>query len=57
MAVTTSFTNQSEDPEDAIAEAQATRTREEGTDLIREHLNHHLDQNPGSSFVVRDTTL
>lgn len=52
MAVTTSFTNQSEDPEDAAAEAEAARAREEGTDLIREHLNSHLDQNPSSSYVV-----
>ena len=52
MAVTTSFANQPEDPEDAAAEAQAAEAREQGTDLIREHLNHHLDQNPGSSYVV-----
>lgn len=52
MAVTTSFTSQSEDPEDAAAEAQAARAREEGADLIREHLSRHLEQNPSSSYVV-----
>jgi hypothetical protein len=52
MAVTTSFANQPEDPEDAAAEAQAAEAREQGTDLIREHLEHHLNQNPGSSYVV-----
>lgn len=50
MAVTSSFTDQSEDD---AAEAQAAQAREQGTDLIREHLRGHLDQNPSSSFVVR----
>lgn len=52
MAVTTSFTDQSENPEDAVAETEAARAREQGTDLIREHLNHHLETNPSSSYVV-----
>ena len=52
MAVTTKFSNQPEDPEDAAAEVQAAEAREQGTDLIREHLDHHLQQNPGSSYVV-----
>jgi hypothetical protein len=57
MAVTTSFANQPEDPEDAAAEAQAAEAREQGTDLIREHLEHHLNQNPGSSYVTWIATL
>jgi hypothetical protein len=39
MAVTKTFSNQPEDPEDAAAEAQAAEAHEQGTDLIREHLN------------------
>lgn len=47
MAVNTNI-----DPEDAAAEQQAAQAREEGTAVIREHLQSHMRSNPTSSYVV-----
>lgn len=56
MALTSSFDKSAdeEDPSDVAAAQQAAQAREQGTDLIREHLRGHLEQNPRSSYVVRD---
>lgn len=61
MALTSNLSSKSdsiEDPSDAAAEEEAAQAREQGTDLIRDHLRGHLDQNPSSSYVVSvfDTT-
>lgn len=42
---------------DEEAEALAQEARERGTNLIRDHLSSHLEQNPGSSFVTWIATL
>lgn len=46
-----------EDPSDDAALEQAAQAREQGTDLIREHLRGHLHQNPTSSYVVQENDL
>jgi hypothetical protein len=45
------------DDDDAAAHAEAAAARARGTDLIRDHLDHHLDQNPHSSYVTWIATL
>jgi hypothetical protein len=37
---------------DEEAEAEAVEARRQGTELIDDHLSHHMDQNPDSSYVT-----
>jgi hypothetical protein len=46
-----------DDGDDATHAAEAAAARARGTDLIRDHLDHHLDQNPHSSYVTWIATL
>mmetsp|Transcript_11092 Transcript_11092/g.23262 ORF Transcript_11092/g.23262 Transcript_11092/m.23262 type:complete len:301 (-) Transcript_11092:129-1031(-) len=44
-------------PDDDANEARAAAARIQGTAMIRDHLRHHLSQNPRSSYVTWIATL
>jgi hypothetical protein len=46
-----------DDDADRAHHAEAAAARAQGTDLIRHHLNHHLEQNPHSTYVTWIATL
>ena len=44
--------DQHRDEESAACEAEAAEARRRGTELIEQHLSHHMSQNPDSSYVT-----